>query len=120
MPKLMQTIVRVVHGGRNILALRRLLTSTSRTSTGAEIIDEKKRKLLASFGVSTDMMKGKPTGKPIQMPPQNSGEQDDIVAVADTLEKSTEESEVSVAEQAWLDSGYIEYMDNQRDKGWKT
>jgi hypothetical protein len=26
----------------------------------------------------------------------------------------------SAAERAWLDSGYIEYMDNQRDKGWKT
>lgn len=26
----------------------------------------------------------------------------------------------SPAERAWLDSGYIEYMDNQRDKGWKT
>ena len=42
------------------------------------------------------------------------------MAVADTIEKGTEESEVSLAEQAWLDSGYIEYMDNQRDKGWKT
>lgn len=28
--------------------------------------------------------------------------------------------EKSPAERAWLDSGYIEYMDNQRDKGWKT
>ena len=24
------------------------------------------------------------------------------------------------AERTWLDSGYIEYMDNQRDKGWKS
>jgi hypothetical protein len=45
--------------------------------------------------------------------------------VTENCDTTTDNAEItlddkSAAERAWLDSGYIEYMDNQRDKGWKT
>ena len=44
--------------------------------------------------------------------------QENSDATADKAEIKLDDK--SAAERAWLDSGYIEYMDNQRDKGWKT
>lgn len=123
MSKLILTVKKGVHRGCNIVALRSFVKSTATAATGVEISDERKKKLLASFGISAHKSTGKPMGKPIQTLPQDSVEKEDIVAVADTIEKNRkkiEENETTAAEQAWLDSGYIEYMDNQRDKGWKT
>lgn len=86
-----------------------------RSFTTADIAaEERAKKLRALFGATAA---GKPTGMPIST----------ITNVTDT-KKDGEEGKVVVkdeedgkaAERAWLESGYIEYMDNQRDKGWKS
>ena len=111
------------------------------TDTGNTISEERARKLKALFGVTAATNGQKPVGTPTTKSTPSSasasavtdiegeGEQQRdttatataatataATAAAIVLEKAAKES----AEKAWLDSGYIEYMDHQRDKGWKS
>ena len=56
-------------------------------------------------------------GKPVA-PSSTSATTD---AAAKAVAKAAADGEAtSTAEDVWLDSGYIEYMENQRKEGWKT
>ena len=109
------------------------------TDTANAISEERARKLKALFGVTAATNGQKPVGTPTTKSTplsvsasaftsiEDKGEQQRDITEATTtataataaaivLEKAAKES----AEKAWLDSGYIEYMDHQRDKGWKS
>ena len=103
------------------------------TDTGNAISEERARKLKALFGVTAATNGQKPVGTPTTKSAsavtsiEDKGEQQRdtteatttataATAAATVLEKAAKET----AEKAWLDSGYIEYMDHQRDKGWKS
>lgn len=86
-------------------------------------------KLKALFGVTAANSGKKPTGVLIK---ETTGGNEVENATKDTMNNvavnNTSEVEKNActtdskdsAERTWLDSGYIEYMDNQRDKGWKS
>ena len=89
-------------------------------------------KLKALFGVTAANSGKKPTGVLIKETTGNAEVENATVEVNDAMNNvafnntseveknaSTTDSKDS-AERTWLDSGYIEYMDNQRDKGWKS
>jgi hypothetical protein len=89
-------------------------------------------KLKAHFGVTAANSGRKPTGVLIKGSPLISEAGNTTVEGAEivnnVIANGTSEIENNVqandskdsAERTWLDSGYIEYMDNQRDKGWKS
>ena len=93
-------------------------------------------KLKAHFGVTAANSGRKPTGVLINGIPLISETADTTVEGAEivnnVIANGTSEVENNAngtsqtndskdsAERTWLDSGYIEYMDNQRDKGWKS
>ena len=89
-------------------------------------------KLKAHFGVTAANSGRKPTGVLIKGSPLISEIANATVEGAEivnnVIANGTSEVENNAhandskysAERTWLDSGYIEYMDNQRDKGWKS
>jgi hypothetical protein len=81
------------------------------TTTKGSDDEERVKKLRAMFGVVTTA--GKPAGTPIVTIKNGTDVKKD-----GEEEKVIEEGEA--AKKAWLESGYVEYMDNQRDKGWKS
>lgn len=89
------------------------------TESGSAISEERARKLKALFGVTTATDGLKPLGMPIKPTTPAAG----TAGAAGNTDKGAviagKEGEES-AEKAWLDSGYIEYMNNQKDKGWKS
>ena len=93
---------------------------------------ERAAKLKALFGVTAANTGRKPTGVLIKESTEVSKVTNTAISGAEVgkniAEKGTSEVEKNActtdskgsAERTWLDSGYIEYMDNQRDKGWKS
>jgi hypothetical protein len=82
----------------------------SYTTTKGSDDEERMKKIRALFGVTTA---GKPAGTPIvtiknETDVKKDGEEEKVI------------DEGEAAKKAWLESGYVEYMDNQRDKGWKS
>jgi hypothetical protein len=89
-------------------------------------------KLKAHFGVTAANTGRKPTGVLIKGSPLISETANTTLEGAEivnnVIANGTSEVEniaqandnKDSAERTWLDSGYIEYMDNQRDKGWKS
>jgi hypothetical protein len=85
------------------------------TTTKGSDDEERVKKLRAMFGVTTA---GKPVGTPIATiknvtDVKKDGEEEKVI-------EEGEAAKGEAATKAWLESGYVEYMDNQRDKGWKS
>ena len=96
------------------------------TDSTTSISEEKARKLKALFGVTAATHGQKPSGMPIKavtcitdFTKSDKNQVQKVASVGSDKEVVREDKEES-AEKAWLDSGYIEYMDNQRSKGWKS
>ena len=102
------------------------------TESDAKASLDRATKLKALFGVTAANSGRKPTGVLIKETTEISevanttvkgAELLNTVAAKDALkveDKSNATDSKDSAERTWLDSGYIEYMDNQRDKGWKS
>ena len=116
---------------RTVLVVSKSLTRppTGRvfsTDSTTSISEEKARKLKALFGVTAATHGQKPSGMPIKAvtcitdsTKSDKNQVQKVASVGSDKEVVREDKEES-AEKAWLDSGYIEYMDNQRSKGWKS
>ena len=79
--------------------MKNLKHSTKIGSESFNPEEEKRKELLKRFGLDSKYIQP-PTGKPIKS--QNSG------------------GDVDSDVDAWNKSGYVDYMENQREKGWKT
>ena len=96
------------------------------TNSTTSISEEKARKLKALFGVTEATHGQKPSGVPIKavtcITDSNESEKNEVQKVATIVsdEEKVKQDKEESPEKAWLDSGYIEYMDNQRSKGWKS
>ena len=95
--------------------------------TVSHVSEERARKLKALFGVTAATDGQKPLGMPIKsvtrttLPTAIANKIEGRGAVTDGADKGPlKEDEKESAEKAWLESGYIEYMDHQRNKGWKS
>ena len=108
---------------RRRAAVRRLCASTppdgaAAAAAAAAAAEERQRKLRALYGgAAAAPSVGKPMGKPVA--PSASGTTVPA-AGADGKVPADGEACAVAAEDVWRDSGYIEYMENQRKEGWKT
>ena len=123
------SVIRPIHLVRSAPCLtefRRTFSTDRRTfstESGSTVSEERARKLKALFGVTSATEGQKPLGMPIKgINSGFSGSADAaVIGNAGGIGKELGEGkEEESAEKAWLDSGYIEYMNNQKDKGWKS
>ena len=60
----------------------------------------------------------KPQGKPVE--PSSDDVEDNTSDPSKRSPAAGNDDEHVTAEEIWMDSGYIEYMEHQRKEGWKT
>jgi hypothetical protein len=105
----------------------------SSNSSGVDEEQERIRKLRALYGgAGFTATGGKPVGKPVvAVPPvvAAAGDADDQASNNDGAKDDDDDDDADggrgdgdggTAEQIWLESGYVEYMEHQRKEGWKT
>ena len=88
-------------------------SSRSSSSSSDDIEAARIKKLRALFGAP---VMAKPQGKPVE---PSSTEIEENGESYKSSAAGYDDEHVS-AEDIWMDSGYIEYMENQRKEGWKT
>ena len=122
--------IRLLDHRRFLLSFVKSVSFSTEHDTKASL--DRATKLKALFGVTAANSGKKPTGVLIKETTESTEVGNATIEGHDAMNnvavKSASEVEKNActtdskdsAERTWLDSGYIEYMDNQRDKGWKS
>jgi len=109
----MSLLVRNLNGKMWRMILRKPQIALSSSFSSSDDTETARiKKLRALYGAASVM--AKPQGKPVE--PSST----EIEENGESYKKSADGDEHVSAEDIWLDSGYIEYMENQRKEGWKT